>query len=189
VRIAGTAASRAGVVAHVAEAPPDVVLLDVAMPESLETVRALAAAPTPVKTVVFAVSDSDADLLACAEAGVAGYVPRDGSLQDLVATLESVARGEVLCSPRLAAALFRRVAALAAGRPAAPADPAGELLTPREREIVELIDLGLSNKEIASRLSIGSATVKNHVHNLLEKLGATRRGEAAARVRTMARGA
>jgi DNA-binding NarL/FixJ family response regulator len=80
----------------------------------------------------------------------------------------------------MAAALFRRLATLAAGR--APAAGAQQLTT-REREILRLIDGGLSNKEIAGRLSIEVATVKNHVHNILEKLHVRTRTEAAARLR------
>jgi DNA-binding NarL/FixJ family response regulator len=81
-------------------------------------------------------------------------------------------------SPRAAAALLRRVGALAADRPAV-SSPRGEL-TAREREIVELIALGLSNKAIAARLHVEIATVKNHVHNILDKLQVHRRGEIAA---------
>jgi len=89
-------------------------------------------------------------------------------------------RGEAVCSPRVAGALLRRIAALATdGR----SDRVPAHLTKREREIMGLIDEGLSNKEIAKRLRIEVATVKNHVHNILEKLQVHRRGEAAARVR------
>jgi DNA-binding NarL/FixJ family response regulator len=95
----------------------------------------------------------------------------------LVATLESATRGEALFSPRMAASLLRRVAALAATQPS----PSAQVrLTPRERDIMRLLDEGLSNKEIAQRLGIEVATVKNHVHNILEKLQVHRRGEAAA---------
>jgi DNA-binding NarL/FixJ family response regulator len=152
-----------------------------AMPDSLAAVRELAAMPAHAKIVAFAVAEVDEVVLACAEAGVASYVPRDASIEDLVASVHRAARGEMLCSPRIAATLFRRVAALAAE--VQPAAAAAVLLTRREREIVELIDGGLSNKEIAQRLSIEVATVKNHVHNLLEKLHVHRRGQAAARVR------
>src|SRR5881296_1366294 len=94
-------------------------------------------------------------------------------------------RGVAICSPRVAACLLRRVAALAAGH---GGDLPRAQLTNREREIVRLIDNGLSNKEIARALGIEVATVKNHVHNILEKLQVHRRGEAAARVRGTSRG-
>src|SRR5439155_827652 len=110
---------------------------------------------------------------------------REASIDDLVTVIESVARGEAICSPRVAAGLLRRVAALAAGH---GGDLPRAQLTNREREIVRLIDNGLSNKEIARALGIEVATVKNHVHNILEKLQVHRRGEAAARVRGTSRG-
>jgi DNA-binding NarL/FixJ family response regulator len=94
--------------------------------------------------------------------------------------VHAVARGEALCSPRVAGLLFRRVTALACER-APQADLS--LLTQRERETLSLIEHGLSNKEIARRLAIRLTTVKNHVHHILEKLGVSRRGAAAAVIR------
>ncbi len=105
---------------------------------------------------------------------------REASLEELVEVVESVARGESLLAPRIGALLLRRVAE-AAGHKRAPT--AAGRLTPRELQVVGLIDEGLSNKQIAARLSIELATVKNHVHSILEKLEVERRAEAAARVR------
>jgi two-component system nitrate/nitrite response regulator NarL len=96
--------------------------------------------------------------------------------------VRSVTRGETLCSPRIAATLFRRVAALAADRRVGD-ERTLRRLTRRERQIVDLIADGLSNKEIAHRLQIEFATVKNHVHNILEKLQVTRRADAVAALR------
>jgi DNA-binding NarL/FixJ family response regulator len=98
----------------------------------------------------------------------------------LIATLASVVRDEMACSPRIAAALLRRVASLAVER---SPWPSGARLTARELEVLGLIDEGLSNKQIAGRLCIELATVKNHVHNILEKLQVGRRSEAALQVR------
>ena len=114
---------------------------------------------------------------------VSGYVSREDSLDDLVAVVESVGRGELLCSPRVAASLLRRVASRAGTRwDSAPTHH----LTAREAQIGQLIQEGLSNKEIASRLGIEVTTAKNHVHNLLEKLQVHRRAEAVARLRRRA---
>jgi DNA-binding NarL/FixJ family response regulator len=179
--VAGFASRAADAVAAVRDLRPDVALIDLAMPESLGVIRALAEAAPGVKVVALAVPEVDLSVLACAEAGVAGYVPRDGSLEDLVQAIESAARDELHCSPRIAASLFRHVAALSADRARAADERAP--LTTREVEIVRLIDRGLANKEIARTLCIEVATVKNHVHNILEKLQVSRRGEAAARVR------
>lgn len=177
--VAATAATRAEAVDRVLACRPDVVLLDMGLAGAPEVVRALREANPPVQVVALAIAETEEVVVACAEAGVAGYVPRDASMDDLVRTLRAVARGEMEVPARIAASLFRRVGALASRRePGAP-----HLLTPREREIVALIDRGCSNKEIARRLEIELSTVKNHVHNLLEKLGVRRRSAAAARVR------
>ena len=93
--------------------------------------------------------------------------------------LESVARGETLCSPEVAAALMDRVATLALGAPSG----SDARLTKREAQIVALLEEGLSNKEIAQRLVIEVATVKSHVHNILEKLKLSGRSDAAEWVR------
>ena len=159
---------------------PDIVLLDTGMSRVYELARVLLRVAGAVKIVGVAVADESADVVACGEAGMAGFVARDGSLDDVVAAIHSVMRDELQCSPRVTAALFKRLVSNgAASSSAQPALP----LTPREVEVVGLIDRGLSNKEIAQRLRIGTATVKNHVHNILEKLHVRRRAEAAAQVR------
>jgi two-component system, NarL family, nitrate/nitrite response regulator NarL len=103
----------------------------------------------------------------------------------LLQTIESVERGELLCTPRVAASLLHRVQWLSRYAQPAPA----QHLTYREREVLQLIDQGFSNKEIARALSIELGTVKNHVHNILNKLKVARRSEAArwARLSTPAR--
>ncbi|MDQ5821587.1 MAG: response regulator transcription factor, partial [Actinomycetota bacterium] len=156
-------------------------LLDVAGGDGPGVVRSLLAKAPGTMVVALGVTEADDDVLPLAEAGVAGYVTRDGTVDDLLATVESVAAGETICSPRITATLLRRVALLARDRGAAAEAKRG--LTHREREIVDLIDEGLSNKEIAVRLRIELATVKNHVHNILDKLHVRRRAEAAAAVR------
>jgi DNA-binding NarL/FixJ family response regulator len=161
------------------ELMPDVVLLDMATPESLAMVREMSEMAPSTRAVALGISDGELDVLACAEAGVAGYVPREGSLGDLVSVIESVVRGEFLCSPRIAATILHRLTTLSAGR----GNREAESLTSRERQILHLIEQAYSNKEIAKRLGIEVATVKNHVHNLLEKLHVHRRAEAAACIR------
>ena len=178
--VVGTAVRPQDARAQAAELTPNVVVVDHALPESLGTARLIAALGPQIRVVVLGVSDSEDDVLAYAEAGVAGYVPRDASLDDLVAAIESAARGELLCSPRVAGVLLRWVARWSR---TGVEPPARSALTSREAEIVRLIEQGLSNKEIATRLGIEVATVKNHVHNLLEKLRVHHRMEAAARLR------
>ena len=109
-----------------------------------------------------------------------GFVERDAGLDELVTSIVCAARGEASFPPPIATTLLRRVASLS-GAPGVSADVAG--LTARERQIVEVIAEGLSNKEIAARLSIEVATVKNHVHNILEKLQVSRRSEVVTQLR------
>src|SRR5262249_17905319 len=148
------------------------------MRSSLEAVRALTTCSC-CKVVAFAVDEIESTVLPCIEAGVAGYVPCEGSIEDLAAMVETVIRGESACSPRITAALFRRLASMASTPPPSPG--CGAALTSRERQILSFIRSGLSNKEIAQKLSVEVSTVKNHVHNLLAKMGVTTRAEAAAR--------
>ncbi len=180
VQVVGTAADSQEALSRVRDLQPDVVLVDVAMDEGFDTIRALREARPKAKVVAVAVSDTEADVIACAEAGASGYVPRDGTVDDLETMVESVARGEIECSPRIAASLLRRVGALAAElRGPSP----NSSLTAREQEIAELLDQGLTNKEIAQRLSIAVPTVKNHVHRILDKLHVHRRTETAGRLK------
>ena len=110
-----------------------------------------------------------------AAAGAIGYVSRSAGLADLLQCLQSAARGEVYCSPRVMSILLHRYAA----QPP-PHVPRGGGLTGREREILELVGRGLCNKVIAARLHISHATAKNHVHHILDKLQLRSRAEVAA---------
>ena len=161
---------------------PDVVLLNMATIGSLEIVGAVAGADARARVVAIGVSGREDEVIALAEAGVAGYLLRDASRTDLAMTMQSLARGESLCPPQVSAALLRRVASLAAER---RSPGAGSRLTTREHQILRLIDQGLSNRQIGQHLGIEVRTVKNHVHNILEKLHVHRRGEAAARMRSV----
>jgi two-component system nitrate/nitrite response regulator NarL len=179
IRVVGATSDPVQSVAEFWNLSPDLVLLDVAAEERVPAIGALVAAIPGVKVVAFAVPETESDIIACAEAGVAACVTREASFAELVATIERVGSGESLCSPQVAAVLLRRVAKLAAERAGEPAAS----LTTREREILELIDEGLSNKQIAQRLCVEVPTVKNHVHNLLAKLDVHSRYEAAALIR------
>ena len=160
---------------------PAVVLVDSSSELGSARVRAIAASAPAAKIVAVGVPDHEAVLLDYLEAGVAGYVTDEQPLTDLLEAIECAAAGELRCSPRLAAALAERVAALKEARPQTNGEPG---LTSRQREIAALIAEGLSNKQIARRLSIQQATVKNHVHNILGKLGVSHRAEVATFIRT-----
>lgn len=178
VEVVGAFATADEAIARMAHDAPEIVLLDMAGGDALAAVPGVLAAVPGIKVVALGVADTS-DVLACAEVGAAAYVLRESSVDELVATITGAAREELRCSPRVAAALMGRVARLAA-QTGSGSDSA---LTAREREIMALIDEGLSNKQIAKRLCIEVATVKNHVHHILDKLGARTRGEAAAKVR------
>lgn len=180
ISVLGTAADLVDAVSLARALCPDVILVQIAWPDSVQVVRTLAAETPEAKIVALCVPEAEDELIACVEAGAAGYVTKEASLPQVVAAVERIARGEVPSSPRMTAVLLRRVRELAAARP-----PHGleQRLTPREGEIVALIDEGLSNKQIAQALHIEQATVKNHVHHVLQKLHVGRRGEAAAVVR------
>jgi two-component system nitrate/nitrite response regulator NarL len=170
-----------GTMAYVVDLTPDVVILDVGVAAGFAAAKALSSRLPSAKIIAFAVSEVDHVVLACAEAGIAGYVAPDGSEADLVNAVQFALRGELYCSPRIAGLLFRRINVLSA-RLAGSSGP--DPLTQRERQILDLVCEGMSNKEIGRVLRISDATVKNHVHNILEKLHVHRRGEAAARLRT-----
>ena len=162
---------------------PSIVLLNIATRGSALLLRAAMEISPNVRVIVLGVSEDDeSEIVACAEAGVAGYHMRTESLDDLLVLMRKVAAGKSFCSPRVSAILLRRLSALASQRPPA----ANELvLTAREAQILRMLELGLSNQDIATQLGIAVHTVKNHVHSLLTKLDVSTRAEAAALSRTV----
>ena len=164
---------------RITAADPDALLLDITVSKDLRFTRTLRALMPEVKIVALGVAEAEADMIACAEAGVAGFISSNGSLDDIVEAIHSAVRGELVCSPRTAGMLFRLLGSRIAARASVGDD---EALTSREREIVVLMGEGLPNKQIARRLGIQNATVKNHVHSILGKLGVSRRAEVAAQL-------
>lgn len=158
------------------EAAPDVVLVAADRHVGVDQIQAVTKAVPTARIVALAVPDAEGAIIACAEAGAAGFVTANESIDDLVDAITSAAHDELACSPSITAALARRLAALAGDR---PAPEAFARLTRREAEISEYLRRGMSNKEIAAGLHIEVATVKNHVHNILEKLGVKRRTDIA----------
>ena len=180
IEVVGTAASLTELHSRVSAVEPDVVLLDMELPDSLAAIRSTRGDAGAPFVIAIGMPDSDDGVVDCLEAGAAGYVPRHGSVDEVLARVEAAQRGEVACSPSVAGRLARRVATLVEQLP----DPHPHAtLTAREREIAALVEAGMSNKEIASTLCIELSTVKNHVHNILEKLGISRRGQVATGIR------
>lgn len=170
----GTGEALAEVDAH----RPDLVLLDMTSRHARELIRSFARHAPHTKVVALGIPETEHNIVRCAEAGVAGYVTANASGSETICTVKSIARNELPCSPRVAAVLLQRIGTLAGEH--APMDPPTEALTRREFEILRLVGEGLSNKEISESLYIQVATVKTHVHNILQKLNVDCRGQAAA---------
>jgi two-component system, NarL family, nitrate/nitrite response regulator NarL len=162
---------------------PDAVLLDMGSPGALSLATALIRARPGTRVLGFGVDDQPDQVAACARAGLCGYVPAHASIEDLARATRRAAAGKTVCSAEMADQLFRHLGAAVRGE----AQPVADLvLTQRQREILRLIQDGLSNKEIALRLSLGISTVKNHVHGILSRLQVGCRAEAAARLDRLA---
>ena len=125
----------------------------------------------------FGVHDVPVHVVACAEAGLAGYVPNTASIADLITAMRRIASGGTVCSAAMADGLFRHVRSTALGHHGSRPDA---VLTERQRQIMRLMADGLSNKEIARRLSLGTSTVKNHVHEILDRLQVSSRAQVAS---------
>jgi two-component system, NarL family, nitrate/nitrite response regulator NarL len=175
LHIVGTAATREEALAVADRFSPDLVLIDIALPEALALMRELRERHHGMGVLAYAVEEDISTILDCATAGATGYVSADASIDELVHAIERTAAGELLCSPRVAAALLRR----AAGQPEERSAADDRELTSRQREVLSLLSRGFSNKQIGSALNIAEATVKNHVHHLLEKLRVQSRTQAA----------
>jgi two-component system nitrate/nitrite response regulator NarL len=185
IDVVGAAGGTEASLLRLAELRPDVVLLDTAMADGAWIARQFADALPGTKIVALDVPPAEEDLIVLVEAGVLGYVTREQSLDEVVAAILSVVREEMVCSPRTRTLVAKRVRALAAEL----GPPVRARLTARELEILDLIALGLSNKEIARELHIERATVKNHVHNILDKLHVGTRMAAVAEMRLCAHAA
>lgn len=156
---------------------PDVVLMDMRMPvmSGLEALQALAAAGNLPPTIILTTFDDDQMVLAGIKAGAKGYMLKDVSLEQLVGAIQTVARGGSLVQPAMSQRLLSglehmRNEFVSLDRP----DP----LTERETEILRLMAGGFSNKEIANSLGVAEGTIKNHVSNILSKLGVRDRTRA-----------
>ena len=180
IRVCGQSAVLTHALALARERQPEIVLLDVAFPGAVQAAMDLSAALPDASVVALAIAETEENVLAWAEAGIAGYVPNTASVDDLVSLVWQIRRGEQTCPSRIVGSLLRRIGA--SERVAKPALSSPAPLTRRELEISRLIASGLSNKDIARRLGISLGTTKSHVHNLLSKLSVQRRAEVVTRI-------
>jgi len=155
-----------------------VILLNICTPDSSTLLQLGIDLNGGTRVIVYGLTtERESEIVACAESGVAGLHLRTESFDHLVALIRSAGGGQAQCSPEVSAILMLRVYAFAAQ---ANPDVTTDALTPREVEILELVEQGLTNQQIASRLSLTLHTVKNHMHNLLSKLGVSSRAEAVS---------
>jgi two-component system, NarL family, nitrate/nitrite response regulator NarL len=169
-----------GGIAKIAEAQPDVVLVDLGQTGPAAAAQLINTACPSAKLVAFGLDETDSHVFACAAAGFSSYVRREAGADELYRALLDAVEGRVHCAPHIAAAMFARLAGLTHEHDQQEPLPS---LSSREGEILALVEQGRSNKEIARQLAISAATVKNHIHNILQKLQVSRRGQAAARLR------
>ncbi len=159
----------------------DIILLDLGLRSrnSLRLVESVKANRPATKIIVMDLAPTQTALVEYVSAGVSGFVLKDATFANFVQTIREVARGEKVLPPPLTSSLFSQIADLATLK--GKGNPFKSVkMTKREREVVELIAEGLSNKEIAERISLAVDTVKSHVHNILEKLALHTRLEIAS---------
>jgi DNA-binding NarL/FixJ family response regulator len=159
---------------------PDVVLMDLAMPlgGGAEATRQILAERPDLPVCILTVSEQDADLFATIRAGARGYLVKTVELEELCSGLRVLAEGGAIVTPALAARVLTEFSRLAQHRRLGPSDL--DKLSPREREVLELVAHGASNKAIAGALAIAENTVKVHLRNILDKLQLRSRTQAAA---------
>jgi two-component system, NarL family, nitrate/nitrite response regulator NarL len=180
MRIVGIAAHGAEAMRSIEAVEPQVALIDLGMPDALTIIGAIRQRGNAIRVIALNVPETENAILDCAIAGIAGYVCRNGSIEELLTAIESAERDEFFCTPKAAATLLKRVRASTTYQDDTPAD---FRLTRRELVVMQLVDEGLSNKQIAARLNVQTSTVKNHVHNALQKLCSHHRSEAGAKLR------
>jgi DNA-binding NarL/FixJ family response regulator len=185
IRVVGASAFSPDVVEQISSAAPDVLLSDsaaVALSE-LRLVSEVRAAIPGLKVVMIGMEADRETFLRAVRDGVVGYVLKDASAMEVAAAVRCVANDEAVCPPSLSLALFERVASQN-NHPSNFVIRRNLGLTRREQQLVQLISHGLTNKEIAAQLHLSEQTVKNHIHRMLRKLGATDRLGAVELCRT-----
>jgi DNA-binding NarL/FixJ family response regulator len=179
LHVVGEAANGAAALELIAQVRPQVVLMDLRMPilDGIAATGRLRAAHPDVQVIALTTFDDDADVFAALRAGAIGYVLKDVSGETLFAAVRAAARGESLLPPPIAAKVVAELTRTAASSAARP-QPLPEPLSERELEIVRLLAGGATNREIAATLVLAEGTVKNHLTNILGKLGARDRAQA-----------
>lgn len=180
LELVGEAASGAAAIDRALELQPDVVLMDLNMPDTdgIAATRAIVDTSPHVAVVVLTMADNDGAVFEAVRAGARGYLLKGAQRVELVRAIRAAASGEAIFGPAVA----RRLMAFFAASPTAGGTAFPEL-TDREREVLELIARGLSNRAIVERLVVSPKTVRNHVSNIFSKLHVRDRAEAIVRAR------
>ncbi len=183
--VVGSAETGSEALKYIKEIQPDVAIVDIGLPDKdgLDVTQSLRETCPDVKVIILGMPDLTNEIMACIEAGASGYMLKEASFDTLVETIRAAHRGESFCSPQMANSLFSRVAELMGD--IVPIEPDTVQLTPRELEIINQVALGKSNKEVATACFIEVQTVKNHIHNILDKLQLHNRLEAVQYAREM----
>jgi DNA-binding NarL/FixJ family response regulator len=176
--VVGDASDGAEAVRRAGALAPDVILMDLRMPEmdGVTAISALVAAGSPARVLVLTTYDTDSDVLSAIEAGATGYLLKDAPPAELFRAVRSAASGEAVLSPAVAT----RVVGQMRGAGGPVSSPAGEPISARELEVLELVARGASNRDAAARLFISEATVKTHLMHIYSKLGVNDRAAAVA---------
>jgi DNA-binding NarL/FixJ family response regulator len=186
IEVVGEAANGQEALKLAATLHPAVILMDLRMPllDGIAATRRLRAGQPECKVIVLTTFDDDEDVFDGLRAGAVGYLLKDAPSEKLAEAIRAAARGESFLQPSVAAKVVAEFTRLADHAPPRP-QPLIEPLSDRELEILGLIASGASNKEIAAQLSITEGTVKNHVTNILGKLGVRDRTQAALKAKDL----
>jgi DNA-binding NarL/FixJ family response regulator len=183
IRVVGEASNGAEAIERARQLKPDVILMDVQMPEldGVAATRRIQDTCPQVEVIILTTFDDDEYVFEGLRAGAAGYLLKDVPSEQLAQAIRAAARGESFIHPSVARKVVTEFTRLTERERVRREQPLVEPLSPREMEVLALLAQGLSNQEIADRLTIAPGTVKNHVSNVLSKLNARDRTQAVLR--------
>ncbi|GAA3435951.1 response regulator transcription factor [Kutzneria kofuensis] len=180
ITVVGDAADGVAAVEAVAELRPNVVLMDIGMPRSdgVEATRRIREAYQDTQVVVLTTFADDDTIVRALDAGALGFLTKSATRDEIGRAVHAAAAGQALLDPNVHRRLLMAATKPAAPGPETPAPAKGNELTPREAEVLRLVAMGRSNREIARALFVGEATVKTHINRIFAKTGSRDRSQA-----------